>query len=92
MDLPTERTRAILILASYAMLSVPNTRFTMQLRVYCERQIVGKSSKVNLQNEVFAWSLSIRTRREPRYKVSDSVRTDTASRVRRLAEAIALAS
>ena len=29
----TERTRAILILASYAMLSVPNTRFTMQSKM-----------------------------------------------------------
>ena len=43
-----------------------------------------------MQNEVFAWSLSIRTRREPRYKASDSVRTDIASRIRRLAETIAL--
>ena len=47
---------------------------------------------MNLQNEVFDWSLSIRTRREPRYKASVSARMDIASNVRRLAEAIALAS
>lgn len=35
---------------------------------------------------------SIRTRREPRYKASDSARTDIASRVRRFAENAALAS
>ena len=74
------------------MRSVPNTRFTMPSMMHWKSQIAGRSSRMNLQNEVFAWSLSIRTRREPRYKASDSVRTDIASRVRRLAEAIALAS
>ena len=48
--------------------------------------------KMNLQNEVFTWSLSIRTRSEPRFKASVSARMDIASRVRRLAETIALAN
>ena len=87
-----ELTRARLTLANYAMPSERNMRFTMPSRMHWKSQIAGRSSRMNLQNEVFAWSLSIRTRREPRYKASDSVRTDIASRVRRLAEAIALAS
>jgi hypothetical protein len=40
----------------------------------------------------FIFLLSIRTRSEPRFKASVSARMDIASRVRRLAEAIALAS
>lgn len=46
-------------------------------------QIVGRSSKMNLQSEVFSWSLSIRTRSESRCKVSVSARMDIATRVRR---------
>lgn len=55
-------------------------------------QVVGRSSRMNSQNEVFTWSLSIKTRSEPRCKASVSTRMDIASRVRRLAETIALAS
>ena len=51
-----------------------------------------RSSRMNLQDEVSTWSLSIRTRSEPRYKASDSARTDIVSRVRRFAENTALAS
>ena len=48
--------------------------------------------KNELAKRGFSWSLSIRTRSEPRYKASVSARMDIASKVRRLAEAIALAS
>lgn len=48
--------------------------------------------KMSLQIEVFSWSLSIRTRSGPRFKASAFARMDIASRVRRLAEAIALAN
>lgn len=51
-----------------------------------------ESSEANLQNEVFTWSLSIRTRRKPRFKASDSARMDIVSKVRRFAENTALAS
>ena len=74
------------------MRSVPNTRFTMPSMMLLKSQIAGKSSRVSLKNEVFTWSLSIRTRSEPRYKASVFVRTDIVSRVRRLAETIALAN
>ena len=87
-----ELTRARLILANCAMPSERNMRFTMPSRMHWKSQIVGRSSRMNLQNEVFAWGLSIRTRREPRFKASAFARMDIASRVRRLAEAIALAN
>lgn len=53
-------------------------------------QIVGRSSRKNLQSKVFTWSLSIWIRSKPRYKASVSARMDIASRVRRLAENTAL--
>ena len=87
-----ELTRARLTLANCATQSVPNTRFTMPSMMLLKSQIAGKSSRVSLKNEVFTWSLSIRTRSEPRYKASVFARMDIASRVRRLAEARALAS
>ena len=45
-----------------------------------------------MKNEVFTWSLSIKTRSGARFKASVFVRMDIASRVRRLAETIALAN
>lgn len=64
-----------------------------EYRYCCKRCLLGKRiADEELQSEVFSWSLSIRTRSEPRCKASDSARMDVASRVRRLAENTALLS